>query len=131
MPYSITTEDGITVDNIPDHLQPDAPELKQRVAEVRWVRDHEHGVDVGTEKHAGTGGYWGTLAAIALGLLCLWFLFQRWFWVLALGLASITALFTMLACIIHFQILGAVGMFFVTSVTWALCKSVADGPSPQ
>jgi len=39
MPYSITTEDGITVDNIPDHLQPDAPELKQRVAQIRAVAD--------------------------------------------------------------------------------------------
>ncbi len=39
MPYSITTEDGITLDNIPDSLQPDAPELKQRVLQIRAVHD--------------------------------------------------------------------------------------------
>lgn len=35
MPYSIVTKDGITIDNIPDDTPPDAPELKQRVAEIR------------------------------------------------------------------------------------------------
>lgn len=35
MPYSITTQDGITIDNIPDSIKPDAPELKSRVAEIR------------------------------------------------------------------------------------------------
>lgn len=35
MPYSITTKDGITINNIPDEVAPDAPELKQRVAELR------------------------------------------------------------------------------------------------
>lgn len=35
MPYSITTQDGITIDNIPDSIRPDAPELKSRVAEIR------------------------------------------------------------------------------------------------
>lgn len=35
MPYSITTKDGITIQNIPDDVAPDAPELKQRVASIR------------------------------------------------------------------------------------------------
>lgn len=35
MAYSITTKDGITIDNIPDGIAPDAPELKQRVADLR------------------------------------------------------------------------------------------------
>lgn len=35
MPYSITTKDGITINNIPDDVAPDAPELKQRVAQIR------------------------------------------------------------------------------------------------
>jgi hypothetical protein len=35
MPYSITTKDGITIDNIPDNVPPDAPELKERVAKIR------------------------------------------------------------------------------------------------
>jgi len=35
MPYSITTKDGITINNIPDDVPPDAPELKARVAQIR------------------------------------------------------------------------------------------------
>jgi hypothetical protein len=35
MPYSITTKDGITIQNIPDDVAPDAPELRARVAQIR------------------------------------------------------------------------------------------------
>jgi hypothetical protein len=35
MAYSITTKDGITVDNIPDDVPPDSPQLKARVAAIR------------------------------------------------------------------------------------------------
>lgn len=35
MPYSITTRDGITVQNIPDDVPQDSLELKQRVAKIR------------------------------------------------------------------------------------------------
>ena len=35
MPYSITTKDGITINNIPDDVAPDSPDLKARVAEIR------------------------------------------------------------------------------------------------
>ena len=35
MPYEITTKDGITIQNIPDHIPADAPELRERVARIR------------------------------------------------------------------------------------------------
>jgi hypothetical protein len=35
MPYSITTKDGITIDDIPDDMPPDAQELKDQVAQTR------------------------------------------------------------------------------------------------
>ena len=35
MAYSITTEDGITIDNIPDTVDPNSNELKARVAQIR------------------------------------------------------------------------------------------------
>jgi hypothetical protein len=35
MPYSITTKDGITINNIPDNVPADSPELKARVAAIR------------------------------------------------------------------------------------------------
>lgn len=38
MPYSITTQDGITIDGIPDEIPADSPELKTRVAKIRGER---------------------------------------------------------------------------------------------
>ena len=35
MPYSITTKDGITIQNIPDEVDPQAQELQDRVAAIR------------------------------------------------------------------------------------------------
>jgi hypothetical protein len=35
MPYSITTKDGITIQNIPDDVPADSPELKARVMKIR------------------------------------------------------------------------------------------------
>lgn len=39
MPYSITTKDGITLQNIPDDVLPDSDALKKRVADIRAQRD--------------------------------------------------------------------------------------------
>jgi len=39
MPYSITTRDGITINNIPDNLPPDHQSLKDRVAAIRAEAD--------------------------------------------------------------------------------------------
>jgi hypothetical protein len=35
MAYSITTKDGITINNIPDDVAPDSADLKARVASIR------------------------------------------------------------------------------------------------
>ena len=35
MPYSIQTKDGITINNIPDDVDPNSKELKDRVAKIR------------------------------------------------------------------------------------------------
>lgn len=35
MPYSITTKDGITINNIPDDVDPNSQQLKDRVARIR------------------------------------------------------------------------------------------------
>ena len=35
MPYSITTKDGITIQNIPDEEPADSPRLRERVAQIR------------------------------------------------------------------------------------------------
>ena len=35
MGYSIRTQDGIVINNIPDNISPDSADLKSRVAQVR------------------------------------------------------------------------------------------------
>lgn len=41
MAYSITTQDGITINNIPDDVPPDSPDLKARVAQLRAGKTEE------------------------------------------------------------------------------------------
>jgi hypothetical protein len=41
MPYSITTKDGITLQNIPDDVPKDSPQLKARVLKIRSERDNK------------------------------------------------------------------------------------------
>lgn len=38
MPYTVNTRDGITIENVPDDVPPDAPALKERVAKIRSQR---------------------------------------------------------------------------------------------
>ena len=39
MPYTIQTQDGIEINNIPDDVPQDSPQLKARVAKIRAQRD--------------------------------------------------------------------------------------------
>ncbi len=65
-----------------------------------------------------------TVILIGLGLLCLWLMTKRWFWLLVFGIGGLAAAFTTLACIIHFQILGALGAFFLTGVCWLVTNII-------
>jgi hypothetical protein len=46
MSYSITTKDGITINNIPDNVDPNSDELKARVARIRASGGEEKPVEV-------------------------------------------------------------------------------------
>lgn len=46
MSYSITTRDGITIDDIPDDVPPDAQELKDQVAQTRATKAEFAGQDI-------------------------------------------------------------------------------------
>jgi hypothetical protein len=62
----------------------------------------------------------------AIGLLCLWLLTQRWFWLIVLGIGGLASAFATLASIFHFQILGALGFFFLTAICWFLFSLVVS-----
>jgi hypothetical protein len=50
---------------------------------------------------------------------------QRWFWVLVFFTAGLVSCFAMMASIIHFQILGALGSFFLMAVCWGFAGGIA------
>lgn len=70
-------------------------------------------------------GMWGVVALI-VGAGVIWLMTQRWFWVLVFFVGALAAGFAMLASIIHFQILAAVGLFFVMMICWGLAAGIAE-----
>lgn len=61
---------------------------------------------------------WGVIIAILIVLMT-----RRWFWVFLFFIGGIACLFSMIASIIHFQILAAIGLFFLMG----LCFNIAAG----
>ncbi|WLQ15630.1 hypothetical protein O5O45_06835 [Hahella aquimaris] len=57
---------------------------------------------------------------LILGVAALFLITQRWFWVLVFGLGTLASAFTVIASVIHFQILGAVGFTVLTFILWAI-----------
>lgn len=66
------------------------------------------------------------LGLVALGLV-VWLMTKRWAWIIALSIGSLASGFSCLASIFHFQILGAIGFFFLTGIQgMILAGLVAD-----
>lgn len=63
---------------------------------------------------------------IVIGLICLVLMFQRWLWLIVFGV-GIASGFTLLASMIHFQILGVLGYFFLMFVCWKITRAIAEG----
>ena len=64
---------------------------------------------------------------IVLALIALFLITQRWFWLLVFFFAGLASLFAMIASIIHFQILGAIGFFVLMSICWVILVAIGDG----
>jgi hypothetical protein len=52
--------------------------------------------------------------------------FQRWFWILAGWLGGIASVFAMLASIISFQILGAMGFLILAGICFFVASIAAE-----
>jgi hypothetical protein len=63
---------------------------------------------------------------IVFGLLAFFLVTQRWFWLLVFGVSGLASAFATLASIIHFQILAALGFFFLTGICWFISILVAN-----
>ena len=63
------------------------------------------------------------LPILGLGalILAVYILSHRWVWTVIFFVATLFSFFTMLACIVAFQIFAAVGLFFLTwFLVWCL-----------
>jgi len=63
---------------------------------------------------------------IVLGLLALFLLTRRWFWLLVFSLGGLAACFAMIASVIHFQIFAALGFFIMMSILWSISAAICD-----
>ncbi len=59
---------------------------------------------------------------ILLLLIGLFLMTKRRFWAFAFWLAALASFFSMVASVIHFQILGAIGFFVLMSI----CEVIAE-----
>lgn len=64
---------------------------------------------------------------IVLGLIALVLITQRWFWILVFFFAGLASLFAMIASIIHFQILAALGFFVLMGICYGIFGAISEG----
>lgn len=67
------------------------------------------------------------VAGLVLLIIGVLLVTQRWFWLLVFGLGTLASLFTVIASVVHFQILGAVGFFILTAILAVITSAIADG----
>jgi len=53
-------------------------------------------------------------------IVALMLITQRWFWMLVFGIGGLAAAFSTLASIFHFQILWALGFFFLAIICYLI-----------
>ena len=65
---------------------------------------------------------------IGLGLvaLCIYLMTKRWFWIVVLFFSGLASLFAMIASIIHFQILAALGFFVLMGIFWGILSVILE-----
>jgi len=67
------------------------------------------------------------IGAVILGGIAILLFTKRWFWLLVFGLCTLASAFTVIASVIHFQILGAVGFTVLTVILWVITTTIAEG----
>ena len=60
------------------------------------------------------------------GIILLWLICQKWFWIIGLSIGALASVFAVLASIIHFQIAGALGFTFLALICSAILGALID-----
>lgn len=61
-----------------------------------------------------------------LALILIFLFTRRWFWKIALFFGGLASLFAMIASIIYFQILAAIGFFVLMVVCWSIKGLISE-----
>jgi len=67
-----------------------------------------------------------TVVLASVGIAALALMTRRWFWILLFLLGAVTSFFAMVASVIQFQILGAIGFFVLMSIAGMIADSMAE-----
>lgn len=63
---------------------------------------------------------------LIIGIIGIYLMTHKWFWLLAFGISALASAFATLASIIHFQILGALGFFFLACICGFVASLIAS-----
>lgn len=58
------------------------------------------------------------------GVLAIILITKTWFWLFVFGIGGLASAFSTLASIFHFQILNALGLFFLTLFCWMVASEI-------
>lgn len=73
---------------------------------------------------------WKTALILAGLICCIVLMFKRGFWIFSIGIGSVMSCLALLDALIHFQIIVAIGYFFLMLVCWAIAREIANGHIP-
>jgi len=66
------------------------------------------------------------LAILIVCLIGLYLITRRWVWLVGFWIGGLAAAFSTLASIFHFQILAALGFFFLMFICWGIAGAISD-----
>lgn len=67
-----------------------------------------------------------TIVWLLLACLGIFVITRAWFWCITFFFFALASFFSMLASIVHFQILGAIGFFFAAAISWMILAWIVE-----
>lgn len=61
-----------------------------------------------------------------IAVVSLFMVFQKWFWIIVFGISFLASAYSVLASIIHFEILEALGFTLIAGITGKVASVLVD-----